>query len=136
MRISEPAHAGAGGGGQFGGHTRRGEPHGVVAGHAHLVIVVGDPLRGVPGLRADRAGGRQHRDITERRAAHRGVRHAETGDLVLAVVVARVCVDGVRRVLHHPERHRGAGEVVDLPHRPATLPGPDERVDVTDRVRD
>ena len=36
-------------------------------------------------------------------------------DAVVVVVVAGVVVDGVRRVLHHAERHRGAGEVVDLP---------------------
>jgi hypothetical protein len=50
------------------------------------------------------------------------------------VVVAGVALGGVRRVLHHPERHSGAGEVVDRSTRLAR-PGADERVDVPGRVR-
>ena len=135
-RVPEPADAGAGGGGEFRGHSGGGEPHGVVTGHAHLGVVVGDPLPGVPGLRSDRGGGRQHGDVAERRAAHRRVGHAEPGGARVVVVVAGVVADGVRRILHHSERHGGAGEVVDLPHRLTARPGADEGVDVVDGIRD
>ena len=58
--VAEPADTGARSGGEFRLHSGGGEPHRVVAGHTLLGVVVGDPFPGVPGLRADRGGGRQH----------------------------------------------------------------------------
>ena len=60
VRVAEPADTGAGGGGEFRFDSGVGEPHCVVARHAHLGVVVGDPFPGIPGLRADAVGGRQH----------------------------------------------------------------------------
>ncbi|CAG7023894.1 hypothetical protein PICSAR191_04262 [Mycobacterium avium subsp. paratuberculosis] len=133
-RVAEPSDAGVRGGGEFGGHPGAGESHRVIAGHPALGVVVGDAFGGVPGLHAEPAGDRQHRDVAERSASHRGVRHAEPGRPRVVVVVAGVVAGGVRRVLHHPERDGGAGEVVDLPHRLAAGAGADERHDVVDGI--
>ena len=135
-RVLEPADAGAGGGGEFRGHSGGREPHGVVTGYALFRVVVRDPLPGVPGLRSDRGGGRQHGDVAERRAARRRVGHAEPGGARAVVAVSGVGIGGIRRILHHPERHGGAGEVVDLPHRLTARSGADEGVDVLDGIRD
>lgn len=133
-RVAETPDARVRGGGEFRLHPGAGKAHRVVAGHALLGVVVGDPLGGVPGLRAYFAGNRQHRDVAKGSASHRGVGHAESGCARVVVVVAGVVADGVRRVLHHPEGHGGTREVVDLPDRLAARPGADEGRDVVDGI--
>lgn len=70
----------------------------------------------------------------QNRATRRRVREAETPDAVTRMAVAGIGTRRVGRELHHAERHRGAGEIVDLADEAGRDSRADHRIDMGERI--